>query len=816
MDNKEYLREKAFEGLIKRGCVQPIGDARGHHMFFREEDQAYINRLEEELAVINDFDFEDFILDVSYLSLLCKSKGILLGDGRGSVGGSLVAYVMGITNIDPLKYDLSFARFLNKGRISGLPDIDIDVSKKQRQEVIQLMKEEFGEESTYQFVNIIRFTEKTALKDLARIFNVPFDVVNRITAKMDSQNDPEVCSFLDKYPTIKRLYPKLIGLVRGYGVHAGGVILTPDAVERYTSLTKVNGLDVISYDKRILEDNLFLKQDLLGLNTLSIIQDTLSLIGVNDFEEFDYDLDDPMVYKTINESTLGIFQLEGAGASEYTYKMKPSNFDEVAADLALVRPGAQDSGDADTYLDVKEGRKELQFDHPLLEPILKSTMGAIVYQEQAMQIAKTLAGFTDSEADILRKGIGKKLEYIFTEYKPKFIEGCIKNNIDEDIANTVWDKIEKSASYSFNKSHSVGYALVTYKTAYLKTYYPIEFYLAMLNNIDDEDKRTKIYNEMKSINKIIKNPDINISKSTMINQGNDVYLSFSLVKGVGDKAVEDIVEKQPYTSFTDFMERKDSRKVNKRVVTALIEAGAFDCFTSNRAQLMSILDPKSTATEWSEEERLFKEYSRLKINPSGNLLDLYDTSNYDVDIKSVAEVSQIQNECVCYMKVIVSQFKNRDEFGFLSVTDNFDSISVNCSKHHIEKYIDVFKRTGTPILIKVGVYNGKAKLLNLIDLKNINDYKRELSLIDGSAMKTLQALKEKNKHINVGIIDNISFFTSKKGNRCASYNIILNENDILEKRMICMNWPENFEEGAYIFFWIEDVNQPFVNIHTCA
>ena len=169
MDNKEYLRTKAFEGLIKRGCIQPIGDARGNHFFFREQDQPYIDRLEEELSVINDFDFEDFILDVSSLSLLCKSKGILLGDGRGSVGGSLVAYVMGITNIDPLKYDLSFARFLNKGRISGLPDIDIDVSKKQRQEVIQLMKEEFGEESTYQFINIIRFTDKTALKDLARI-----------------------------------------------------------------------------------------------------------------------------------------------------------------------------------------------------------------------------------------------------------------------------------------------------------------------------------------------------------------------------------------------------------------------------------------------------------------------------------------------------------------------------------------------------------------------------------------------------------------------------------------------------------------------
>ena len=288
------------------------------------------------------------------------------------------------------------------------------------------------------------------------------------------------------------------------------------------------------------------------------------------------------------------------------------------------------------------------------------------------------------------------------------------------------------------------------------------------------------------------------------------------MKGVGDKAVEDIVEKQPYNSFADFMERKDSRKVNKRVVTALIEAGAFDCFTSDRAKLMSILDTKGNYIPWTDEERLFKEYSRLKINPSGNLLNLYDTSNYDIDIKSVNEVSKIQGECTCYMKVIVSQFKNRDEFGFLSVTDNFDSISINCSKHHIEKYIDVFKKTGTPILIKVSVYNGKVRLLNLIDLKNVNDYPKELSLIDGSAMKTLQVLKEKNQHINVGIIDNLSFFTSKKGNRCASYNILLNENDVLEKRMVCMNWPEKFEEGSYIFFWVEDINQPFVNIHTCA
>lgn len=801
---------------MKRGCIQPINIGDNNHMFFKEEDQKYINRLEEELEVINDFDFEDFILDVSYLSLLCKSKGILLGDGRGSVGGSLVAYAMGITNIDPLVYDLSFARFLNKGRISGLPDIDIDVSQKQRQEVIGLMKEEFGAESTYQFVNLIRFTDKTALKDLARIFDVPFDIVNRITAKMDSCNDAGVRSFLERYPIIKDLYPQLIGLVRSYGVHAGGVILMPGNVEEYTSLVKVNGLDVICYDKRVLEDNLFLKQDLLGLKTLSIIQDTLSLIGVDDFEDFNYDLDDPKVYETINKSTLGIFQLEGAGASEYTYRMRPSNFDEVAADLALVRPGAQDSGDADLYLNVKEGRVMAHYDHPLLEPILRSTMGAIVYQEQAMQIAKVLAGFTDSEADILRKGIGKKLDYIFEEYKPKFINGCIQNGISEEIANTVWDKIEKSASYSFNKSHSVGYAMITYKTAYLKTYYPIEFYLAMLNNTDDEDKRTRIYNEMKSINKTIKNPNINLSRDVMVNHDNDVYLSFSLIKGVGEKAIEDIMNKQPYTSFKDFLDRKDSRKVNKRVVTALIEAGAFDSFTRNRAQLMAILNKEKTFTEWSEEEKLFKEYSRLKINPSGNLLDLYDVSEYDINIKSVEEVEQSTEETICYMKVIVSQFKNRNDFGFLSVTDNFNSISINCSKHHIEKYIDVMKATGTPILVKVSVFNGKARLLNLIDLKHTEDYKREVSLINGTAMKTLKELKEKNPQINVGILENVSFFTSKKGNNCASYDIRLNEKDILKKKIVCMNWPREFEEGAYIFFWIEDENTPFTTIHTCV
>ena len=809
LDNREYLRKKAYDGLRRRGCIQSSN---------YDKDKDYIQRLEDELNIINKFGFADFILDVSYICLLCKSKNILIGPGRGSVGGSLVAYTMGITNIDPLKFDLSFARFLNPGRSSSLPDIDIDVGTKQRQEVIQLMKQEFGEDSTYQFINIIKFTEKTALKDLARIFNVPFDIINRITSKMNSQNDREVQDFLNKYPQIKQMYPYLIDLNRSYGVHAGGIILAPDSIDNYASLVKVNGLDVIGYDKRVLEDNLFLKQDLLGLKTLSIIQDTFELIGVEDFEDFDYDLDDQKVYETINRSTLGIFQLEGMGAAEYTYKLKPDSFDMIVADLALVRPGAMDSGDADTFLRVKDGLEEVSYDHPSLQPILSSRMGCIIYQEQAMQIAKSLAGFTDSEADILRKGIGKKLDYIFEEYKPKFIQGCLSNDIDQETAETIWNKIEKSSSYSFNKSHSVGYSMITYQTAYLKTYYPIEFYLALLNNTDDEEKRTKIYNEMKTIDKNIKNPDINISKEVMVNRDNDVYLSFSLIKGIGEKAIKSIIDEQPYLSFDDFMNRKDSRKVNRRVVEALVESGCFDSFNSNRALLMATVNGEQYVP-WSEEERLFREYNRLKINPKGDLLSFYDISNYNITPISISSLKKITEDQIIYIKVMITGFKSKDNYGFLTVSDNQDSLSIYCSQKNIDKYITLMKTTGSPVIIKLRVRNGKATFINMLNLKDTSQYRKEESLLDGTIFQQLHHYKQKYNNINVGIAVNTNFFMSKKGNDCVRFDILQNEKDVLTGRMCVNNYPENLEEGSIIMYFVadsEDMSNPFTNIYGCV
>ena len=310
---------------------------------------------------------------------------------------------------------------------------------------------------------------------------------------------------MDSNPEIKDLYPKLLGLIRASGTHAGGIIISDKPLTEYMGTLKSKDTIVSAYNGKTCEGIGLLKNDMLSLSTLDVIKDTLNFIGKTEFD-FNYDLDDPKVYKTINKSTLGIFQLEGNDASEYTKKLKPKCFNDIIADLALVRPGAKDSGDAENFLKVRFKEEEVHYDHPLLEQVLKETNGCILYQEQAMEISRLLSGFTDVEADNLRRGIGKKLDYIFDEYKPKFINGAKDNGVPEDIATLIWDKIEKSASYSFNKSHSVGYSLLTYQTAYLKTYYPMEFYTAMINNTKSEEKRNKIYNEIKGLNKEFNKP----------------------------------------------------------------------------------------------------------------------------------------------------------------------------------------------------------------------------------------------------------------------------------------------------------------------
>ena len=797
MNSNDYLRSVAFRGLAKKGFY---------------DNQEYINRLNEELDTIIECGLSDFMLETAYTVLFLKNNDITVGPGRGSVGGSLVAWCIGITEIDSIKYGLSFARFLNKARMkTSLGDIDIDISKKDRPRALKLLKQEFGEDKAYQIINDVYFTDKTAIQDLGRIFNIPVPIRNRLTALIgdgSAYDVPEVMEFFEANPKIKEAFPKLHGLIRHSSTHAGGLLVSDRPMTDYISTLNADKNIVTCYNGRTCESLGFLKQDLLGLETLSIIKDCLSFLGKKTFD-FNYDLDDPNVYQTINKSTLGIFQLEGKGASEYTEQLQPKCFNDIIADLALVRPGAQDSGDAEEFLKVRFDGKEIEYDHPLLEPILSETNGCILYQEQAMQISRVLSGFTDVEADILRKGIGKKLDYIFTEYKPKFIDGAIQNGVDRDVAEKIWGKIEKSSAYSFNKSHSVGYSLITYQTAYLKTYYPMEYYTAMLNNVESEDKRVRIYNEIKQIGKNIINPDINTSKVMSVYNDNDIYLSFTLINGVGPVAIKDIIANQPYQSFEDFMERKTS-KVNKGVVKALIEAGCFDSFNRRRDELYSIVDEQEVKKK--KKEKLYREFERIKINPNSNILDLYDTKEMGINfaVSTISEIKENDEDYKdFYVKVLPSEFKKKEDYAFVSVTDGFDNISIFVAKEFLSRYIDDLKSIGTPLLCHVNGKGSKISLRSLINLQDPTKYQHEYWYYIGESIEKVKQLQAANAGVNVGVMSNINYFISKNGNPCIRYDVQVASEEKMEGRIKV--FPPLAVEGSFVFFLMPD-NPVFLDI----
>lgn len=793
-ESKELLKELAYKGLEKRKL---------------SNNQEARDRLEHELSIILNSDLENFFLNTSYVANLLKSKGIRLGPARGSAGGSLTSYCLNITEINPLKYNLSFARFLNEERAShSMSDIDIDIPRDKRQESLNLIKKEFGQDKAFQVINQIRFTDKTSIKALARIYDVPFDEVNRITSLINSPNDinenERVKNFLNKYPEIKENMSKINGMLSTYGVHAGALILFPESIESLASTVKVNNEIVCSYDGRTCDDLMLLKQDLLGLNTLTIINDCINLVDKN--FKFPEEFNDPKVYENIQKSCLGIFQLESSSAEDFIRKLKPTNFDDLVAALALIRPGSAQNGDDKKYIQNKN-KNEIEYEIPELESILEPTKDCLIYQEQAMQIAKELAGFSDSEADTLRKGIGKKIKEVFDTLKPKFFDGCLSNNISYRTINDIWNKIEKSSEYSFNKSHAVGYATIAYQTAYLKTYHPISFYLALLNNTDDEEKRMRIYSELRSINKPVKNPDINKSKDVIKQDGEDIYLSLSLIKNVGDKAIKNIIELQPFESFDDFIERRDSRKVNKRVVNALIESGAFDCFNKNRFELYKILN--DVDKEWSKEEELYREFNVLKINPRGNLLSFYDTSEFDIDIIPLSQVSNIDGEAQVYTKALIADVKLKEDYGFFTLTDNNNQITVTISKNHIDRYIDTFNSVGEPVLTSLRTFNGKVYFNSLISLKNKSHYNKEYDLYTGKTYEILEKIQQDNPVFTIGVATNINYFTSKKGNKCLRYDLIINKEKTLLGCMNCFE-PPLINDGSYIF--LNGGNKPFFNI----
>ena len=576
-DADERLRDLAVKGL---------------ESLQKASDPIYMDRLNEELSIIASKNFASYFLVVGDMINWAKDTGIRVGPGRGSAAGSLVCYALGITDVDPIKYDLLFFRFINPER-NDFPDIDTDFEDRRRKEVKEYLKKKFkhvASISTYTY-----FKDKGVIRDAARVFMVPLQEVNRATKQIDTFEDflssPNTKEFRTKYPEVVWLADRLRGRIRSVGVHAAGVVVAKDDLRKYAPVEsredaqdKVSGrIPVVAYDMDTVADIGLIKLDALGLKTLSVISDTLGSIKKRHNKEINLSeltMDDPMVYKMLSEGyTKGVFQAEATPYTNLLMKMGVDKFEDLAASNALVRPGAMNTVGA-AYINRKHGREAVEYTHTILKPFTENTYGVIIYQEQVMQACVHLGGMSWSEADKVRKIIGKKKDAKeFDQFKDQFITGASKH-ITKKKAEELWHDFEAHAGYSFNRSHAVAYSMLSYYTAWLKTYYPLEFMFSILKNENDKDARTEYLIEAKRLGLSIKLPHINESDIYFSLQGESIRFGLAEVKYISDSIANKIMALRPFTNYADFIDKasKKGSGINSRAVDALnmIGGAAFD------------------------------------------------------------------------------------------------------------------------------------------------------------------------------------------------------------------------------------------------
>jgi DNA polymerase-3 subunit alpha len=607
----QALEQQSYEGLELR-----IADIRKLRPEFSSADvETYKARLEEELEIINQMGFPDYFLIVADFINWAKDHDIPVGPGRGSAAGSLVAYALKITDIDPIPYHLLFERFLNPERIS-MPDIDIDFCINGREDVINYVRDKYGQEKVAQIITFGSMLARAVIRDVGRGMGMPYGEVDtiaklipnptgkKVTLRDAQKQEPRLRELIEKDGRVKKLFDvalSLEGLTRHASTHAAGVVVTPKPLTEYLPLyvdPKSQG-QVTQFDMGFVEKIGLVKFDFLGLKTLTVIDNAVRLIREGKDPDFDLDLianDDDKSFQLLSRGeTTGVFQLESSGMKEYLIKLKPSCFEDMIAMVALYRPGPLGSGMVDSFIKRKHGVEDFGYDFPQLEPILKDTYGVIVYQEQVMQIAQVLGNYTLGGADLLRRAMGKKKAEEMAKQKKIFLDGAKDNKLDTKKAEAVFDLMEKFAEYGFTKSHSAAYALIAYQTAYLKAHYPVEFMAALLTeDMENTDKVIKNINEIRNMEIAILPPDINESSRDFTVHEKDIRFGLGAVKGVGGAAVEAIVEARKvdgtFGSLHDFCERVDLRRVNKRVVEALIKCGAFDSLQKKRAQFMAALE----------------------------------------------------------------------------------------------------------------------------------------------------------------------------------------------------------------------------------
>ena len=698
---EKYMKDLCEQNLLSR---------------YKEITPQIKDRLENEVRVISKAGYTSYFLIVWDFINYAKSKGIAVGPGRGSAAGSIVSYLLGITDIDPLRYNLLFERFLNSERVS-MPDIDIDFCYEKRGEVIDYVIQKYGKDNVAQIITFGTMAARAVIRDTGRAMNIPYADVDKIAKLVPMDPDMTLELALEQEPELARLYKedskireliniskKLEGLTRHASTHAAGVVISEDLLTNHVPLFKTSdGQISTGYAMGSLEKIGLLKMDFLGLRTLTVIQEALKIINrvskdVGDRHACplrieDIPIDDPKTYKLLNnaEST-GIFQLESSGMRDLLRKLKAEKFEDIIALLALYRPGPIGSGMLDDYIKRKHGKIEVRYDHPLLEASLKETYGVIVYQEQVMMIVSSLAGFSLAQADILRRAIGKKTPEIMEQQRKAFIDGAVKNKIERRIAEKIFSLIEHFAGYGFNKSHSAAYATISYRTAYLKANYPVEFMTALLTSEkDNTDKIVEYIDEAERMGIKILPPDVNESYAnfTMINK-NEIRFGLSAVKNVGEGSIESIIEaRKKYSRFSslyEFCERTDSRLVNKKVLESLIKCGAFDSMGLKRSQLMATLveamdtavaahkesamgqmtffmesssSPKAPdMKEWPESQLLNFEKEMLGLYITGHPLAVYEKIIKEYSTSASAGLKGLEDGQKVWFGGIINKIKN--------------------------------------------------------------------------------------------------------------------------------------------------------------
>ncbi len=822
---EEIIRKDSHEGLKDK--FVKVFNIESNDILSNEDYLKYKDRLDHELDIIIEMKYASYFLIVSDYIKWAKKNDIPVGPGRGSGAGSLVAWCLSITDVDPIKFNLIFERFLNPDRIS-MPDFDIDFCEEKRDLVFEYLTKKY-KDSVAHIITFGKLKARMVLRDVGRVLGLAYGFVDSISkmipfdpSRPQSLTDciagePRLQKLINEDPRVKKLVNlslKLEGLNRNVATHAAGVVIADRKLTNVVPLYKDSTADLLlpstQFDMYSAENAGLIKFDFLGLKTLTVINNTQKLIRKKnkDFNIENISFEDPKVFDLLSSGkTVGLFQIESAGMRDALIQMKPNHIEDIIALVALYRPGPMSN--IPTYNDCKNGKQSPDYLHPLLEDILKPTYGVIIYQEQVMQIAQKLSGFTAGQADILRRAMGKKKRAELEKQKQNFINGAVNNGISKDIAAGIFLKIEPFAEYGFNKSHAAAYAIISYQTAFLKTYFPKEFIAAsMTMDISNQNKLSEFYEELKRLNVEIIRPDINKCFASFKTENKKFYYALGGVKAVGYEAISNIVDERlkngNFESLSDFLSRVNPKDINKLQLEGLVKAGAFDNLNSNRQSLFEsipnfitkskiIFENKSAnqidlfgesknheneilskVDDWEFEERLSKEFESVgffisdhplnqykEIFADYNIID-YQTFNNNDDLKDT-------NIAATLLKVQERKTAKGNTYAVLKLTDLSSVFELFIFSDILELNREILKEGESIILTLIKSISNDDNRLKRINVQKIASLKDLVNKPINEVTFNLKSLKE---------LDEISKFLSNKGDTVIKIKLSDNDKDL--------------------------------------